>query len=75
MRNEAAPFKTRKAPSKTRRPLSRLTYNPEAGRPTGSRPRRPTTPMDNPYALRAGGCFTHRTHALAHQATLLEVSP
>jgi hypothetical protein len=27
--------------------------------------------MDNPYALRAGGCFTHRTQVLAHLTTLL----
>jgi hypothetical protein len=69
MRNQPAPFKTRKAASKTRRPSSRLTNNPAAGRPTGSRPRRPQTPMDNPS--QAGGCFEHRTHVSAHPATLL----
>lgn len=26
--------------------------------------------MDNPNARGAGGCFAHRTHALAHPTTL-----
>lgn len=65
------------APSPTRkgRPLTEptplhLRDNPGAGRPTGSRPRRPQPPMDNPTtAMEAGRCFAHRTRLLPRLAT------